>query len=95
MIAGSIEELALARADAAEALEGAIVALGAAYRSYQRLTGALAERTGTDLSFRMEVPIVLHLSRAGLGAFLERKLTGTPAGLRSLVEPEHARGGIA
>jgi hypothetical protein len=45
----------------------------------------------SDLTRRLEIPIILHLVQAGLSPFLERKLTGTTAPLRSLVEDQHAR----
>ena len=42
---------------------------------------------------RLDVPIVLHLARAGLSGFLERRLTGTPGSLRAIVAAEHTRAG--
>jgi hypothetical protein len=80
-----------AREHAAASLEAAIVALGVAYRDYARRTAALDARLHADLARPLELPIALHLARAGLGAFLERKLQDTPASLRTIVESQHAR----
>lgn len=87
-------ELAQAREQAAADLEAAIVALGVTCREYERLTTALGDRVQADLARRLEVPIVLHLARAGLSGFLERKLTGTPGSLRALVREQQARLGL-
>lgn len=52
---------------------------------------ALEWRVNVELALHLEVPLVLHLARAGFGEFLERKLIGTPASLRALVEQQDAR----
>ena len=87
-------DLARAREEAADQVEAAIVSVGIAYREYERLTTVLSERTGADLARRLEGPIMLHLAQAGLSAFLERKLVGTPGSLRALVAEQHDREGI-
>jgi hypothetical protein len=91
MATASNAELAAARALAAERLEAAFDALGVAYGAYVKATNALEFRTNEDLARYLEVPITLHLVRAGLGPFLERRLTGTAAPLRALVETQHRR----
>jgi hypothetical protein len=85
----SDQDLAVARAQAAEQLEAAIRVLGTAYAAYTRATAALEARTQQDLGRYLENPIVLRLVQAGLSAFLERRLVGTPAALRALVEAQH------
>lgn len=85
------EQLVAQRVQAAADLEAVIAALGVAYRAFSEATAALESRVGQDLTRYLEVPIVLHLARAGLGGFLERKLSGTPASLRTLVEEQHRR----
>jgi hypothetical protein len=89
--ADSAHALARDREEAAEQLETAIAALGAAFQHYERLTRELTDRTHEDLSVRLDAPIILHLARAGFGRFLDRKLTGTPASLRALCEQQHER----
>jgi hypothetical protein len=89
MMPPTVSELARARERAAGHLEAAIIFLGIAYASYQRTTNELSGRAGSDLTRRLEVPLVLHLVRAGLSEFLDRKLTGAPASLRMLVEEQH------
>ena len=87
--------LARERAEAAADLETAIVSLGLAYEGYQRTTQQLADLVHADLARRLEVPIVLHLARAGLSSLLERKLhAGTPASLRTLVDEQHEQLGL-
>jgi len=71
-VARSTSELARAREDAAAELEVAIVAVGAAYQEYARLTQTLSERVGDHLAWQLEVPINLHMVSAGLARFLER-----------------------
>lgn len=85
----SVQDLARDRENAAADLERQIAALGVAHRKYQRTTQQLGDRVGADLARRLEVPIILHLVRAGLSAFLERKLTGMPGSLLALVEEQH------
>lgn len=87
----STHALEFAREQAAADLEAVIVAVGAAYREYERLTAALGTRVGADLALRLEVPIILHLNAAGFGAFLDRKLQDAPASLRELVAEQHER----
>jgi hypothetical protein len=85
----TIQELAFEREQAAADLEDAIAALGVKHGRYQRVTQQLGDRMGADLTRRLEVPIILHLVRAGLSAFLERKLAGRPGSLLALVEEQH------
>ena len=87
----STAALAHAREESAAALESAIGALGAAYRQYVRDTAALSARVGEALAWQLEIPITLHLARAGLAEFLDRKvpLTGRLVSLRGLVEHHH------
>jgi hypothetical protein len=61
------QTLARTREAAAADLEQAIVALGHAYRQYLVATRLLDTRLAMDLDRRFEAPIVLHLTRAGLG----------------------------
>jgi hypothetical protein len=91
MTNASVHDQAVARVQAAEDLQVAIAALGAAYRAYQRATDALQQRAGEDLARYLEVPIILHLAQAGFASFLDRKLTGTPYPLGDLVENQHRR----
>lgn len=90
----SRQDLALARAEAAERLEAAIARLGDEYTAYVRATTALEAHTQQDLARYLEVPLNLALVKAGLGAFLERRLTGTTGSLRATVEQQHAKIGI-
>ena len=85
------EELALARAEAAEQLDAAIAALGTAYQAYASATNVLEFRVNVELSRYIENPIILHLAKAGISPFLERRLVGTPLPLRSLVEAQHRK----
>ena len=94
MSAPTTNTLAHAREQAAEDLQLAIEAAGGAYRAYQAATQQLGDRVGADLAMRLEVPIVLHLARAGFSGFLERRLAGTPGSLRAIVATEHAREGL-
>jgi hypothetical protein len=87
------EDLALAREQTAADLERAIAALGEAYARYQDATQQLGDHVG-DLSERLALPIAMHLARAGLATFLERRPVGTPGSLRSIVANEHAREGL-
>lgn len=89
------DDLARARVQAAADLEVAIAALGIKYRAFTQTTDALEQQLGVDLARYLEVPIVLHLARAGLGGFLERRLTGTPGSLRALVERQHQRANVS
>jgi hypothetical protein len=84
-------ELARAREHAAADLDTAIAALGVAHEEYQRTTQQLGDRVGADLTRRLEVPIILHLAKAGLSVLLDRKLQGPVAPLCDLVVDEHAR----
>lgn len=84
-------ELARARAEAAERLEAAIANLGTAYGAYSSATDVLEFRVNVDLARYLENPIILHLSQAGIAAFLERRLVGRPASLRRLVEAQHRK----
>lgn len=84
-------ELAARRVDAVCHFEAAVAVLGDAYRALEATTQALEHESGQELARYLEVPIVLHLARAGLSVFLERKLAGTPASLRALVENQHRR----
>jgi hypothetical protein len=86
-----ITDLITARLDAADALETKIAALGTAYKAYLEATAALEQRAGVDLSRYLDVPIVLHLARAGLREFLESKFAGTPPPLRVTCENQHQR----
>ena len=90
----AVQALARAREQDAEDVEVAIALLGAAYQRLQRTTQQLDARIGADLSRRLDAPIVLHFGQAGLSAFLERKLVGTPGSLRTLVAEQHDRAGI-
>lgn len=87
----SLLALAAAREDAANDLEVAVHDLGIAYRRYSALTQQLSELVGPHLGRRLEVPIYLHLAKAGLGPLLQRQLTGEPASLRSICETDHQR----
>ena len=84
---------ALARDREAKAgnLEAAIVAFGVAWHEYREATHALESTVNVELTRALEIPLILHLARAGLGELLERKLVGTPASLRALVEQQHTR----
>ena len=61
---------------AAQLLKPAIAELGLAYGAYQRTTQQLGDRVGVDLTRDLEVPIILHLAKVGLAAYLERKTAG-------------------
>lgn len=87
----AVADLALARAEAAADLEQAIAGLGVAFNALERATKALELGVNVELTRYLEVPIVLHLTRAGLGGFLDRKLAGAPPSLRSFVENQHRR----
>jgi hypothetical protein len=63
-------------------------------RRYDQLTSALSDRVHADLAWHLEVPIVLHLAKAGLSEWLERKLRGEHGALRALVEEQHERPGV-
>lgn len=92
MLTPSLHDLAAARTEAAADLEQAIVALGTALRTLERATEALErDAKAEDLARGLEAAIVLHLTRAGLGGFLDRKLAGVAPSLRSLVERQHRR----
>ena len=90
----TVAELARDREDAAAALEAAIVALGVALARYRQATAQLDERGGGDLDRYLEVPLILHLTHAGLGPWLDRKLQGTPAPLRTFCAEQHRRAGL-
>ncbi len=92
-LASDVDTLALAvdREEAAAQLEAAIVGLGLAYASYHRTTQQLGDRVNADLTRDLEVPITLHLAKAGLAAYLERKLQGEPGALRTMCAQVHAR----
>jgi hypothetical protein len=88
-------DLAQAPAECAERLEAAIAKLGEAYRDYAHATRVLEAAVQQDLARYLEVPIVIHVAeRGGLTNFLERRLVGTPADLRALVEAQHRRNGV-
>ncbi len=61
----AVQTLARDREQAAADLEAAIAALGVVYQHYARLTTALGDRLGADLTHRLELPIVLHFATAG------------------------------
>lgn len=82
-------ELARARELAAAHLEAAIGELGVAYHAYMRTTRELSDRVRDDLAPRLELPIILHLTKAGLAPFLERKLAGQVPSLQELVAEQH------
>src|SRR5258708_13489316 len=91
-------ELAREREQAAAQLEAALVVAGAAYREFLRVSAALSDVLGMDLHQKLAIPILLHMSRAGFAALLERKVQahGAPASLHDLVEQQHeARDGFA
>jgi hypothetical protein len=90
----SNQELALARCDAAERLEAAVAALGVAHAGLVKATNALEMRTDLDLGRALDLAIILHLSKAGLGAYLERRLVGPAPSLRELVERQHRKTGV-
>ena len=89
----STSDLAARREESAAQLEAAIVAVGVAYRQYERATQALTERVGKDLFWQTEIAINLHLVRAGLTGFLKRpsQITGHLVSLREVVEHHHQR----
>lgn len=90
-IPGSVADLTQSREDFAADLETAIVAVGFAWRAFERVTQALGDLVGEDLQRRLEVPIAMHLNRAGLSEFLERKLVGAPGALQAIVREQHDR----
>jgi hypothetical protein len=87
----SVDELARTREQAAERLEHAIAALGAAFTDYANLTATLGDRLGTELARPIDTLVAMHMARAGLSSFLERKLQDQPGPLKRLVAEQHAR----
>jgi hypothetical protein len=86
-----LDDLARAREQAADRLEQAIRDLGDAFRTYSAATAELEHASGEELSRYLEAALCMHLSAAGLSSYLERKLVGTPAPLRALVDGQHRR----
>jgi hypothetical protein len=66
-----VDDLESARELAEEDLEVKIAALGDALREYDRLTERLSTRLAIDLTRSLEMPINLHMTRAGLSPDLE------------------------
>ena len=85
------QALAAARVQAAEELDRALANVREPITRLQNTTQQLEAALGVvDRNRRLEVPIVLALVRAGLGAFLERKLVGhgPPVPLRDFVDEQ-------
>jgi hypothetical protein len=66
------------RALAAADLEVAITALHEPLGRLQRLTQQAERQAGVELGRAVDVLIARHLVQAGLGPWVERKLTGPP-----------------
>ena len=60
-------------------MQGALELAGRAYVRYGKLTVALGNAIGQDLSLSLDTGINMHAQNAGLGPLLERKLVGTVA----------------
>ena len=87
-------QLARDREDAAARLQHAIEALGDAWRTYREKTAELDEVVGRDLHRRLDLPVILAMTGAGLTPFLERKHTGQRPSLELLAREQHEQLGL-
>lgn len=94
-MAATLHDVMAARLAAADVLDVAVRTLGQAYAKFVEATTALERETGArELDRYTAVPMVLSLSKAGFGSFLEQKFVGTPPGLRVTVETQHRKLGL-
>jgi hypothetical protein len=90
----STQELALARCVAAEEFQAALDAVRLAGGRLEKATNALEMRINQELGRGLEHAVILHLSKAGLTQYLERRLVGPAPQLRELVERQHRLTGL-
>lgn len=83
------------RALAAADFEVAINSLREPLRRLQQTTQQAEQQAGVELGRAVDVLIARHLVQAGLGPWVERKLTGpAPVALADYVDEQHERVGV-
>lgn len=90
-ITASARTIAAEREQAASELQGALELAGRAYVRFNKLTAALSNAIGQDLSLALDTGINMHAQANGLGPLLERKLVGAASPLADLCAEHHRK----